>query len=148
MQLNITTDYAIRIMLHLASSGSVLQSRELGRVSNVSQGYVLKIMRQLIEKGFVEQHRGAQGGYSIGMDPKDITLFDIIDTMEPTTKINRCIEDDRFCSRKAVPSCTVHNVYLYVQEQLESIFSSISLKDVLEGNIQFLGHMKTKLKGV
>lgn len=36
MQLNITTDYAIRIMLHLAASKSIVQSRELDEGAAVS----------------------------------------------------------------------------------------------------------------
>lgn len=105
-------------------------------------------MRKLVERGFAQQHRGAQGGYSLAMDAKDISLFDIIDTMETSMKINMCLEEDGYCSRKATPTCTVHNIYIYIQEQLETTLSSVSFVDILEGNIPFLESIRGNLKGV
>ena len=63
---------------------------------------------------------------------KDITLGDVIRLMESTTKINRCLEDDAYCSRKAVDFCAVRRYYAKVQEKLETQFFSISLKEILE----------------
>ena len=52
--------------------------------------------------------------------------------MENTTKINRCLEEDAHCNRKAVDYCAVRRYYAKVQEKLENKFFSISLAEILE----------------
>ena len=134
MQLNLTTDYAIRIVLYLATKGGVVSSLELSEKMAIPQNGVLKIMRQLNRAGFTRTHIGIQGGYSIARPAAKITLFSIIDTMESTTKINRCLEEDRYCSRFATKDCPVRNFYCTLQQELEEKLSSITVQTLLEGS--------------
>mgnify|MGYP000604821798 CR=1 FL=1 len=49
MQLNITTDYAIRIILALANrDGEVVSSKDISMTMKIPQKYVLKITRSLV----------------------------------------------------------------------------------------------------
>ena len=66
------------------------------------------------------------------MTLEEITLGDVIRLMENTTKINRCLEEDMFCNRKAVDYCAVRRYYAKVQKELENHFFTISLKEILE----------------
>ncbi|MFC4803729.1 RrF2 family transcriptional regulator [Filifactor villosus] len=135
MQLNITTDYAIRIMVHLAKTGDIVSSRELSEATNVTPSYVLKIMRKLVGHGLVSQFRGATGGFSIKKEAKDISLLEIISLMEGTIKLNRCLEDDLYCNNGRSPQCAVHQLYKGLQAILEEKLASTSLQDVLDGTI-------------
>ena len=97
MQLNITTDYAIRIVLcvaiqHQASAASV--SLAMG----IPLEYTRKVAHQMKEANILHVDRGSRGGYSLAREPEDITLFDIVDYMEGTTRINGCLEPEHFCS--------------------------------------------------
>ena len=132
MQLNLTTDYAIRIVLYLATKGGIASSIEISEKMDIPQNAVLKIMRKLNRAGFTKTHIGIQGGYSMAKPAAKITLLSIINTMESTTKLNRCLEEDRFCSRFATESCPVRNFYCVLQEQLESGLSSITIEMLLK----------------
>ena len=48
-----------------------------------------------------------------------ISLFDIINIFEPRTKLNRCLEEDRYCSRFAVEKCSVGEVYTKIKHIFE-----------------------------
>ena len=49
MQLNITTDYAISIILALANrDGEVVSSKDISMTMKIPQKYVLKITRSLV----------------------------------------------------------------------------------------------------
>ena len=51
MQLNITTDYAIRIILALANrDGEVVSSKDISMTMKIPQKYVLKITRSLVDR--------------------------------------------------------------------------------------------------
>lgn len=135
MQLNITTDYAIRIMVHLAKEGNIVSSREISDATNVTPSYVLKIMRKLVDANFVNQFRGATGGFAMKKDPKDINMLELIELMEGTLKINRCLEDDQYCNNSRAPHCVMHQLYKGLQSVFEDKLSSISIQDLVDGNI-------------
>ena len=133
MQLNLTTDYAIRVVLYLAETEGLVTSQELADFSKVSSNYIFKIMRKLVDAGYVEQFRGVKGGYKLCVKPEDISLWDIIELMEPTTAINRCLEKDYYCSRHGnVLGCQVNSVYKTFQTKMEDYFKSYSIRRILD----------------
>lgn len=132
MQLNITTDYSIRIILYLAIKKTIVSSREISTVMGITKSYVLKISRTLSEHGLIKKTVGADGGLELNKPSSEITLFEIIDIMEPTTKINRCLEEDRYCSRFATEDCPVRNVYVGMQNTWERMLKEVTVEQILE----------------
>lgn len=86
MQLNVTTDYAIRIILYLALRKEITTSKEIAAAMSIPQNYVLKITHKLVEAGLIKRLVGVQGGFSLDKTVDEITLLDIISIMEPTTR--------------------------------------------------------------
>ena len=135
MQLNITTDYAIRIIVYLGMKGGFAASREVSDNMGIPYGYVLKIARKLVAAEIVTTSTGIYGGISLNKKPEDISLLDLIQVMESTTKINRCLEEDKYCSRFATETCPVRRFYCVLQDELESKLSSFTIADLLQQKI-------------
>ena len=132
MQLNVTTDNANRTVLYLGQCKKIASATEISNEMGIPRGYLEKVLSKLKKAEYISADLGARGGYRLNKTLKDITLGDVIRLMESTTKINRCLEDDAYCSRKAVDFCAVRRYYAKVQEKLETQFFSISLKEILE----------------
>lgn len=132
MQLNLTTDYAIRIVLYLAMKKAAVSSKELSQGLGVPPAYVLKITRRLAGVGLVSASVGMKGGISLAKAPEDISLLEIIQVMENTIQINRCLEADCYCSRYAVENCPVRKVYMTIQKQMEHTLSSMTIRSLME----------------
>lgn len=96
----------------------------------IPQKYVLKIMRNFTQAGIVRRYSGTFGGFEL-IRREDLSLYDIIALTEPTTRINRCMENDCYCSRHAVPFCPVRKVYLRLQNRIESLLSSVLVEDLV-----------------
>ena len=131
MQLNVTTDYAIRVILYLSMKGGIASSKELSEKMVISEKYVLKITKKLSEAGLTKTHIGKNGGFSVIKSAEEINLLDIISTMENTTKINRCLDEDKFCNRYATETCPVRSFYCILQEELENKLSLITIQDLI-----------------
>lgn len=131
MQINITTDYAIRIVLFLAIKQSKITSKELSENLGIPQNYLLKISRELSKAKIIKKLVGVNGGFVLNRGTDEITLFEIINLMEPTTKLNRCLEEDEYCSRYATKSCPVRKVYIKMQDTWEEMLKGIKLKDLV-----------------
>lgn len=132
MQINITTDYAIRIVFFLAIKQSKITSKELSENLGIPQNYLLKISRELSKAKIIKKLVGINGGFVLNRSIEDITLFEIINLMEPTTKLNRCLEEDEYCSRYATKDCPVRKVYIKMQNTWEEMLKGIKLKDLIQ----------------
>lgn len=131
MQLKITTDYAIRTVLHLAETKRITTSAEIAEAMSIPREYLINIIRDMRAGGLVDTFTGARGGYMLARAPQDITLYDIVMTMEKTIRINRCLEEDGYCSRYAVGFCAVHQVYSELQNTIEECLKGCTVADLL-----------------
>ncbi len=131
MQLKITTDYAIRTILYLATTKRITSSAEVADAMGIPQKYLINTIGVMKRAGLVKTYSGTHGGYSLAKTPSEITLGEIIETMEGTTKINRCLEEDRYCSRSAIEHCPVRSVYAHLQNRVETYLRSITIEQLL-----------------
>ena len=99
MQLTSTTDYAIRIVCYLAAQRQMISTSELSQELSVPSSYIPKITKKLKQAGIIKACEGTNGGYMLAKQPENISLMEIISCVEETMAINRCLEEDRFCSR-------------------------------------------------
>ena len=135
MQINLTTDYAIRCVAELAAAEDYLSSKDICKAIGVEREFTQKILRRLRDAGIVKAAMGKYGGYSLARPISKISLFDIMSVTEETMFINRCLEPDHFCSRDGVSkNCPVHAFYIKLQDHMSSLLKGTSVQDVVEGN--------------
>ena len=138
MQLRIATDYAIRLLLCLGEHPARQTAEELSGKMVVPKPTVIKIMGRMKVKGWVSAQEGIRGGYSLAVPLRRISLFDIFDAMEETIQINRCLEEDEYCSRFETLNCPVRNAYVYLQDIMEGLLRSLTLDKMLNGDLTTL----------
>lgn len=63
----------------------------------MSQTFALKILRKLRTGGIVDSIKGAQGGYKLARSPQEITLRDVIESVEGPYNLSRCLSDGYTC---------------------------------------------------
>lgn len=63
MQLNVTTDYAIRTVLYLAIKDELATSNEIAMAMGIPPSYVLKITSKLVVAGIIKRIVGAQAAF-------------------------------------------------------------------------------------
>ncbi len=131
MRLQITTDYAIRVMLFMAQQdGEVSTAEAAAKELGITYSYFNKVAWKIRMAGFLESVQGPGGGYRIAKNPADITLYDIVTAMEGDISINRCLDEDGFCSRNATLICPVHKIFEGIQNQIIDTLKSIKISDL------------------
>ena len=53
-------------------------------------GYLSKVMQLLTKAGLVRSQRGLNGGFTLLLDPDDITLYDIVNAIDPIQFSKTC----------------------------------------------------------
>jgi Rrf2 family nitric oxide-sensitive transcriptional repressor len=129
MQLNITTDYAIRALLFMVMCNRPVGASEISEHMKIPHSYLLTIMAKLKKAGFVNSKRGQTGGYELAKPASAMRLWDVIDTMEGAPKLGRCLEDNQ-CSWMEVEECPIRKVYVVVQDGIERAFCDITIESL------------------
>ena len=109
MRINRETDYAIRIVLCLASHNRRISAREIAVEMKITHAFALKILHKLNNNGFVASEQGVAGGYVLLRHPKTISLLDIVEVIDGPIAINLCLQEGSSCERLEKTQCPVHN---------------------------------------
>ena len=94
--------YAIRILLDIAmhQEKGYVAMKDIARRQQLSKKYGDQIGMQLSQAGLLLAARGRQGGYRLIPSAKDITVLQILKTMEGSLAPVQCLETDpNFCDR-------------------------------------------------
>lgn len=125
----------------------MVSTSELSRKLNVSANYVPKIAKKLKNAKIVTACEGINGGYMLAKQPENISLMDIISCVEETMAINRCLEEDRFCSRNLEDTCKIHKILLSLQNTYNNKLESVKVSDVIRpGEDEYFGRFYVVLK--
>ena len=147
MQLTSTTDYAIRIVCYLAAQRQMISTSELSQELSVPSSYIPKITKKLKQAGIIKACEGTNGGYMLAKQPENISLMEIISCVEETMAINRCLEENRFCSRNLEDTCKIHKILLSLQNTYNNKLESVKVSDVIRpGEDEYFGRFYVVLK--
>ncbi len=135
MLLCITTDYAIRCMLQLATCNGICIAADVAEAMSIPLSNLRKVIRLLKKADLIETHQGKNGGILLKRRSEEITLKDIMVAMGEDTHINRCVKEDHFCNRNAVGKCPVHKLYDDLQRRIDATLE-ITLKQVITSEFE------------
>ncbi|MXP09694.1 RrF2 family transcriptional regulator [Pseudoblastomonas halimionae] len=82
MQLNLRTDYALRMMMALAASEDTLSIDWIAEHYGISRNHLAKVAQDLAAAGFIETQRGRGGGLRLARPPAQINVGAVVRTLE------------------------------------------------------------------
>lgn len=98
MRLTQLTDYAMRVLIHLAlNPGRLCTIGEIATRYGISQTHLMKITHQLGRAGWVRTVRGKGGGMALALPPEHVQLGQVVATMEPDFNIVECFSTGSSC---------------------------------------------------
>ena len=101
MKISTKGRYGLRILLDLATHVSEKPRliRDIAESQQISEKYISRLIVDLRRARLVRSVRGANGGFHLAKSPKEITLLEILETMEGTISIVDCILTPEKCPR-------------------------------------------------
>ena len=132
MQLNRSTDYAIQILLYLAKAGKTVSSSRLAAAIGVSHRYLLQISAKLRAAGFIRAAHGTSGGLKLDKAPEEISLYDIILSMEGAVRTGEICGSPALEIEQEID--ILERMYHSVDTMLEQLLKKITLSHLLREN--------------
>jgi len=122
--------YGLRLLIELArrgGGGPVLLS-EIAGSQRISEKYLSRLVISLRGSGLVRSVRGAHGGYVLARPPGEISLREIIDSLEGGPYIIRCADDPASCP--ASPGCAARSVWGGLEKAMRDYCESLTLGEI------------------
>lgn len=108
-------------------AGRMLTASDMATTYNFNARSINPSLTRLVRVGLLRSQVGGKGrGFVLSRDPRDITLFDIVNALEGSNELLRC-KDMMYGVKCGISDCA--NCHLFVE--LNNIYSSES--DALKG---------------
>ncbi|HTR23780.1 MAG TPA: Rrf2 family transcriptional regulator [Terriglobales bacterium] len=146
MQITRATDYAVRVMIYMATHPphTRLAVPDVARGIEAPESFVSKILQQLVQRGMVTSHRGSGGGFELEVDPETVSLLDVVEMVEGPLQINVCLPGAEGCDRKSW--CGAHPIWTEAQSALKHVLASATIAKLAResaANLARLEHGET-----
>ena len=132
MQITRQADYAVRAVIYLAQRGCSrpIATAEIGRQQHIPLTFLAKIMSQLSAAGIVHTLRGAHGGVSLGRPAAEISLLDVVETIDGPMLLHECVADLSLCPLGQ--DCAVHTIWCQAQADLVDRLSRTNMAQLVQ----------------
>lgn len=91
MQLTRHTDYALRVLIHLAVTPAGRTTiPEIADAYGLSRNHLMKVVHHLGQGGFLDTQRGRGGGFALARPAETIRLGEVIRHTEPDMNMADC----------------------------------------------------------
>ena len=105
--------------------------KEIADRQGISFSYLEQLLHKLGKAGVIESVRGPAGGYLLARKPSDLTIGDIVRTLEGPIALSHCLEPGEYEECSQTDDCVARMVWAQVGAKIEEALDSITFDDLL-----------------
>lgn len=133
MKLSTRGRYGLKAMFQLAlhHGEGPIPLKQIAERQGLSENYLEQLFSTLKKDNLLSSVRGAQGGYMLSRSPEEITVGNILRSLEGNMAPSECVIDEEHeCSRE--DSCVTKLVWIKIKDSIDEVINSITLQDMLD----------------
>ena len=127
MQLTRAADYAVRVMIHLATlpenERALLPA--LAAATGTPSSFLSKVLQTLSRAGFIASWRGQLGGFAMQPRGREASIREVIEVIDGPIHLNVCLQHGPSCSRKS--RCPAHQVWVKAQTAMLEVLNGATI---------------------
>ncbi len=137
MKMSTKGRYAVMAMIDIGRHGGMpgdsrpVSLGEIAERQDISQEYLEQLFGKLRRAGLVVSARGASGGYSLARPAAEISMADVILSVDEPLRVTRC-EGDAVDGCVRGDRCCAHDLWSSLGRQMMYFLESVTLQDVIE----------------
>jgi Rrf2 family protein len=130
MRLEVTrrADLAVRA-LGLLADGRRMKASDLATALVTTTGFVPQVVGPLVKAGWVRSDPGPTGGYVLAVDPRTLSVLDVVEAVDGPTDAGRCVVADRPCGRGG--ECALHGAWARARSDLMATLRSMPVAEAV-----------------
>ncbi|HJZ39891.1 MAG TPA: Rrf2 family transcriptional regulator [Bacteroidales bacterium] len=139
---NKETEYALRALVYIQlqnNKGRRPGIAEIAREIDAPVFYIAKILQRLVRMGFVISLKGKGGGFFFDKDKPELTVKELIISVEGNRTITGCGFGFKNCS--AENPCPIHDQYAPIREAIDRLVSAETIQSLSKKYDKHLMHI-------
>lgn len=130
-------DYALLILSHLYHRPTGGNARTIAEAFGLSRPFVANILKELTHAGYVASHRGVKGGYALLRPASEVTLAELLSSIEEGFKLTVCsthaeMKNEESCSVSHV--CPMKGPIAEIHNRLMGVLRGVTLEELFDSN--------------
>jgi len=102
---------------------------EIAKRQDLSAKYLEQLIILLKGAGLIRSLRGRRGGYMLARKPEEISVGEIVETLEGKLAVVDCVLEPELCYRAI--ECPTRDIWVGMTDMLKQQLFSLSLADIL-----------------
>jgi Rrf2 family protein len=128
MRVSAKADYAVRAMIELAAhaDSGPRKGELISQAQDIPMPFLENILSELRHNGLVQSRRGAEGGYWLSRLPREVTIAEIIRTVEgPLASVRGDRPDEVAYNGAAAP---LQRVWMALRSNIRDVLERVTLR--------------------
>lgn len=127
------SEYAILSLIVLSKASSPLDSETLSKELSISKSFLAKILQALAKSDILQSFKGANGGFTLYKEPKEITMLDVMRSVEgKAPAVFDCSPSMENCPSDKADICSIWPFLNKLQGKIDTFLANLTLADILE----------------
>lgn len=138
MRITKRTNIAIRVLMYCAAHrGRLVTKSEIAERCNASENHLAQVINQLGQLGFINTHRGRNGGLELSREPIEIEIGAVFRSLEAPVPMTECFADvDNTCP--LVEACRLRDALTEAAEAFYTKLDTYTLDGLVCNNAALL----------
>lgn len=132
MRINTRACYAIRLMADVAkhtANGRPVSLKDVALRQRLPKLYLSQLTIPLRNAALLKSVWGNKGGFLLARPAADVTLLDIVETVDGPVGVMDCVLDPNFCDK--VKNCDCFSTFCVINKEIVDTLKRVTLGDVV-----------------
>ncbi len=133
MRIPMKVDYGVRALVDLAlrtEGDRPVRTADIAWRQSIPEPYLDQVLTTLNKFGFIRSRRGPQGGHVLARPASQITLDDVVASLEGRSAPLDCIDDMSECTLAA--DCAQRSIWMDVEEAVHRVLTTTTVADLAQ----------------
>lgn len=123
--------YAVHVIVYVAENPGASSSR-IAEDLEFPPAFLAKVLARLSKAGYVESRPGRAGGVRLVVDPADLSLLDVIQTVSGPVLMDTCQTRQRCATQQRKGFCSVNGMWVRTTLLVHEAFASVKMADLID----------------
>ena len=126
------SDYALRSLTYMAGfpKGKRFTIAHIAKRQKAPKTFLKKIFQELAHTKIVAAYTGPNGGYELLKRPSQISMKDVVESLQGEVLMSECLVNKNFCDRQG--ECRVREKFYNIQDKIDGLFARTTIKEIAQ----------------
>jgi Rrf2 family protein len=126
MKISRKADYALRAVLYIARQPQDKRNsiNAIAESESVPRDFLAKILKELTRSEILKSYQGVHGGYQMAKAANQVSVLDVIESMDGPLGLNLCVRGDNGCDCDKSDHCNMYPFWSKMQTHVKGLLKN------------------------